>query len=217
MIKDRSVNHLFLRRIAANQTNTITLNKIYMKKILFVLFVFQLTFMSLLAQTGAVPAVDKSPMDMSYYPSGYPVLKIQDKITEPLIARVIYSRPQKSGRTIFGGLVKNGEVWRLGANEATEIEFFKPVRISGRKVKAGRYSLYAVVSENSWTLILNKETDTWGAFKYDAKKDVLRTEAAVQKAEGPVEYLSLYFEKTASGCNLVIVWDTTRVNLPITF
>ena len=64
-------------------------------------------------------------MDMAYYPVNYPVLKIQDKLTESLAARVIYSRPQKAGRTIFGSLVKYGEVWRLGANEATEIEFFK--------------------------------------------------------------------------------------------
>ena len=62
--------------------------------------------------------LDKSPMDMSYYPHNYPVLKIQDKITETLVARVMYSRPRKGGRTIFGGLVKYGELWRLGANES---------------------------------------------------------------------------------------------------
>src|SRR4051812_36369771 len=72
------------------------------------------------AQTK-LPPVDKSPMDMSYYPNSYPVLKIQDKITEPLVARVIYSRPQKNGRTIFGELLEYGQVWRLGANEASEI------------------------------------------------------------------------------------------------
>src|SRR4051794_13928524 len=74
-----------------------------------------------------IPQLDKSPMDMAYYPDNYPVLKIQDKATEPLVARVIYSRPQKDGRTIFGGLVEYGTVWRLGANEATEIELYKDV------------------------------------------------------------------------------------------
>src|ERR1700733_15232085 len=63
--------------------------------------------------------MDSSPMDMSYYPVNYPVLKIQDKSNKPLIARVVYSRPQKKGRALFGELVKYGEVWRLGANEAT--------------------------------------------------------------------------------------------------
>jgi len=69
--------------------------------------------------------LDKSPMDMSYYPVGYPILKIQDKATEPMVMRLIYSRPQLNGRKIFGELQEYGKVWRLGANEATEIEFFK--------------------------------------------------------------------------------------------
>ncbi len=64
-------------------------------------------------------------MDMSYYPVNYPILKIQDKVTEPLVMRVIYSRPQLNGRKIFGELQAYGQVWRLGANEATEIEFLK--------------------------------------------------------------------------------------------
>ena len=64
-------------------------------------------------------------------------------------ARVIYGRPQKAGRPFFGpgGLVDYGQVWRLGANEATEIEFFESVRIGGKKIAKGRYTLYAVVNE----------------------------------------------------------------------
>jgi hypothetical protein len=188
-----------------------------MKKILLLLFAFQLVFLSLLAQSAGWPAVDKSPMDMSYYPTNYPVLKIQDKITEPLVARVIYSRPQKSGRTIFGGLVKAGEVWRLGANEATELQLFRNVHVKGKKLKAGRYTLYALISDGTWTIIINKETDTWGSFKYDAKKDVLRTEVSVQRTDNPVEYLSMMFEKTASGCNLLIAWENLKITLPMTF
>ncbi len=99
-----------------------------MKKNIALLAVFQLFFICLLAQS-TLPPVDKSPMDMSYYPANYPVSKINDKITEPLAARIVYSRPQKTGRAIFGGLLKYGEVWRMGANEATEIEFFKHVRL----------------------------------------------------------------------------------------
>lgn len=183
-----------------------------MKKVFFLLLVFQLGFLCLTAQS--LPAVDKSPMDMSYYPVNYPVLKIQDKITEPLAARVVYSRPQKAGRLIYGGLVKYGEVWRLGANEATEIEFFKPVKIDGKKVAKGRYTLYAIAYENSWTFILNKDTDTWGSFKYDIKKDVVRLTVPVQKTE-PVESLSMAFEKSATGFSLVVAWDTIKASLPI--
>lgn len=153
---------------------------------------------------------------MSYYPSNYPVLKIQDKLTEPLVARVVYSRPQKAGRVIFGGLVKYGEVWRLGANEATELELFKHARIGGKRVAKGRYTLYAIVNENSWTIIVNKETDTWGAFKYDAKKDIVRVNVPVQKISEPVESLAMAFEKTSTGFSLVIAWDTVKVAMPIT-
>ncbi|MCX8019969.1 MAG: DUF2911 domain-containing protein [Chitinophagaceae bacterium] len=179
--------------------------------------IFLALYFPLKAQINGVPPVDKSPMDMSYFPVNYPILKIQDKATEPLTARVIYSRPQKAGRTIFGGLVKNGEVWRLGANEATEIEFFRPVKISGKKIKPGRYTMYAIVSDSSWTLIINKETDVWGSFRYDPKKDVVRTEVTPQKTDNVVEYFSMMFEKNASGCNLIIAWDMTRVALPIVF
>ncbi len=188
-----------------------------MKKFITLLFVFQSVFLGLMAQQSSLPAIDKSPMDMSYYPPNYPVLKIQDKITEPLVARVIYSRPQRSGRSIFGGLVKTGEVWRMGANEATELELFSAVRINGKKVKAGRYTLYAIVNENTWTLIINKETDTWGSFKYDMKKDWLRVILPVQKTDSMSEYLSMAFEKTAAGCNLIIAWELTKVTLPMTF
>lgn len=152
---------------------------------------------------------------MSYYPVNYPVLKIQDKITESLAARVIYSRPQKTGRTIFGGLVKYGEVWRLGANEATEIEFFKQVKIGGKKIARGRYTLFAIVNENTWIFILNKDTDTWGAFKYDEKKDVIRITVNVQKIETPLESLAMSFEKSNGGFNLIVAWDTIKAALPI--
>jgi len=187
-----------------------------MKKAIGLLVLFQLFFTCLMAQT-ALPPVDKSPMDMSYYPNNYPVLKIQDKITEPLITRIVYSRPQKAGRGIFGGLVKYGEVWRLGANEATEIEFFKNVHIGGKKISKGRYTLYAIVNENNWTIIVNKETDTWGSFKYDAKKDLVRADVVTQRTDAVLESLVMAFEKTATGCNLVIAWDNVKVSLPITF
>ena len=188
-----------------------------MKKFFALALALQFVFISLSAQTSSLPPVDNSPMDMSYFPNNYPVLKIQDKITELPSARVIYSRPQKISRAIFGGLVKYGEVWRMGANEATEIEFFKQVNIGGKKISKGRYTLYALVNETSWTIILNKDTDTWGAFRYDTKKDVIRTEVPVQKTDAPVESLSMVFEKTTPGCNLIIAWENTKVSLPITF
>ena len=174
------------------------------------------SFLFSFSQPSKLPEVDKSPMDVSYYPNNYPILKIQNKATEPLVARILYSRPQKQGRKIFGELVEYGKVWRLGANEATEIEFYKDVKIGGKKVSKGRYTLYAIVSENVWTMILNKDTDIWGAFKYDSKKDVLRTDVPVQKTDEVVESMSMLFEKSATGVSLIIAWEQVKVTLPIT-
>ena len=186
-----------------------------MRKISFcicLLFVFSLSY----PQSSKLPEVDKSPLDVSYYPNNFPVLKIQNKASESLTARVLYSRPQKQGRKIFGELVEYGQVWRLGANEATEIEFYKDVKIGGKKVAKGRYTLYAIVNENAWTLIINKETDTWGAFKYDPKKDLLRTEVEVEKTAEVVESMSMWFDKAVNGISLNIAWEQVRVSLPIT-
>ena len=107
-----------------------------MKKIPTLVLFLLIGCVAVQAQTK-FPKVDKSPMDMVYFPDAYPHLKIQNKPTEPLIARVIFSRPQKNGRTIFGELLEYGKVWRLGANEATEIEFFQNVKIGNTKIKKG--------------------------------------------------------------------------------
>ena len=163
------------------------------------------------------PALDKSPMDMSYFPANFPILKIQNKASEPLACRVLYSRPQKNGRVVFGDLIEYGKVWRLGANEATEIELYKDVKIDNARLKKGRYSLYAIPFQDKWTLIFNKETDIWGAFQYDEKKDVLRMDVKLEKQTDPIEAFTLVFDKTDSGTNMVMAWDDVKATLPITF
>jgi len=185
-----------------------------MKKLVIIVTLCTISFAGLMAQTK-LPPLDKSPMDMSYYPNNFPVLKIQDKVTEPLVARVIYSRPQKNGRNIFGDLLEYGKVWRLGANEATEIEFFQNVNINNTKVKKGRYTMYCIPYADKWTLIINKETDTWGSFKYDQKKDLLRVDVPLQKVTDVDDAFAMVFEKAATGINLVIAWDDLKVSLPI--
>jgi hypothetical protein len=188
-----------------------------MKKAIFLLcaFIFLHTAFAQSNKSVKLPGLDKSPLDMAYYPANYPVLKIQEKVTEPLVARVIYSRPQKNNRVIFGELVEYNKVWRLGANEATEIEFYREVKIDGKKIAKGKYTLYALVNPAQWTIILNKETDTWGAFKYDESKDVARVNVPVQKLPAPVEPFTMVFEKTGPGFNLKIAWDDVEVSLPV--
>ena len=167
------------------------------------------------ADSTVFPEMDKSPMDMCYCPDNYPVLKISEKAAAAPFVRVIYGRPVKNGRSIFGELVEYGKVWRLGANEATEIEFYKDVTIDDKKIKKGRYTLYAIPDQSNWTIIINKDTDTWGAFKYDSANDVARIAVPVKNTNSPVETLSMKFIKTDTGFNLVIAWDTVEVMLPI--
>jgi Protein of unknown function (DUF2911) len=174
---------------------------------------FSINVMAQDAQT--IPPIDKSPMDMSTYPVNYPLLKIQDKATIPLVARVTYSRPQKNNRVIFGELLEYNTVWRFGANENTEIEFFKDVKINKVLVKKGKYSIFAIPNTDKWTIILNKDLNTWGSFKYDKAKDVLRVDIAVQKATEIAEAFYIYFDKTITGFSLNAGWDDVKITLPI--
>jgi len=187
-----------------------------MKKILALLTLF--CFATILATAqSTLPGLDKSPMDMSYCPSNYPGLNAQGKPTDALTARIIYGRPQKNGRAIFGSLIEYGKVWRLGANESTEIDLFKPVTIDGKKIAEGRYTVYAIPDSAKWTIIINKATDSWGAYIYDKKLDVLRVDVPVQKQTTSTEALTIIFEKATSGANLAVYWDDVKVALPITF
>ncbi len=187
-----------------------------MRLIHFLTFCVFIITQSLHAQDNKVPALDKSPMDMSYCPNNFPVLKVQEKISDSLIARVIYSRPAKNGRAIFCDLVEYGKVWRLGANEATEVEFFKNVIINNIKVKKGRYTLYAIPFETKWTIIVNREVDTWGSFIYNPKKDIVRIDVPAELTSQITETFSIYFDLKGNAGQMNILWDNVRVKVPFT-
>lgn len=174
---------------------------------------FVLTVLSPKAQ---LPEPDKSPLDISYAPANYPILKFQGRQQAPLpLARVIYSRPQKNGRDLFGKEIKYGEIWRLGANETTEIEFFRAVSFGGKSIKKGRYSLYCIPSANSWVIIFNKDLYTWGAFSYQMQSDVARFTVPVTRQSGvSVEYFTMYFNEANQ---LVILWGDVRAIVPFKF
>ncbi len=185
-----------------------------MKTFLITLLLFTGTLAGI-AQPKVAP-LDTSPLDIAYFPENYPLLRIQQKVTEPPVARVIYSRPQKNNRPIFGALIEYGKVWRLGANEASEIEFFQNVKINNVKVKKGRYTLYAIPNLTTWTLILNKENDIWGSFAYDIKKDIVRMDVPVMKQNAITDAFAMVFEKTSNGgFNLSALWDDVKVSLPV--
>lgn len=167
------------------------------------------------------PAVDASPADMVHYPdksrySNY--LKPEElEGSEPQV-KVSYARPQMKGRKIFGELLPYGEVWRVGANESTEISFYQDVMIGDADVRAGRYNLYATVNATEWTFILNTDIPAWGAANRDESKDVASITVPVSSDTESLEALSMIFNKVdADHVELVVGWDTTRAALPIKF
>lgn len=163
------------------------------------------------AQNQKFQPLDSSPADIVYYPLN--VSKAKDE-SSPLI-KVIYSRPSKKGREIFGMLEQYGKIWRMGANESTEIRFYKSARINERKIKAGTYSLFAIPDKENWTIIINKQLDKWGAFTYNEAKDVMRFKVPVKKMAKPLEAFTITFNPASAGAIMVIAWDTSIVEFPI--
>lgn len=192
-----------------------------MKNTLILTGILMLTVLGANAQK--LRGLDKSPMDMAYYPDNFahdrkfsPKPEWKDKA----LARITYSRPNKKDREVFGKLIPYGKMWRVGANEATEIKFFNDVMIQGKKVKAGTYSLYAIPTETEWTIILNTDLDQWGEYSYKEGMDVARFKASVKNLDEVVENLTIQFKQANDKLNeaiMMVAWDKTVVELPISF
>ncbi len=147
---------------------------------------------------------DVSPMDLAIY-------KNQD---EEVVARVIYSRPLKRDREIFGKLVPYNEVWRTGANEATELTLYRDMKVADVVVEAGTYSLYTIPGEKEWTVILNNRTNTWGAYEYTDQEDRVRIKVPVRNAPATIESFSMAFVTRNDGADLLMGWDNKYVEVP---
>ena len=184
-----------------------------MKKLNLLLAVLACSFTDSLAQ--AFPGADKSPMDMAYFPHNF---AHDRKEGEKALVRVTYSRPAKNGREVFGKLVPYGKVWRVGANESTEIKFYSDVTIKGEKVSAGTYSLFAIPGEKEWTIIFNSDLDYWGAYSYNEKNDVARISVPPLESAETVENFAIRFSKNgSSGAVMRMGWDKTMVEVPMEF
>ncbi len=158
--------------------------------------------------------------------------------------QVRYGRPYKKGRMIFGeakdrswlpqgrfwtvgfrlftglprttgALVPDGEYWRLGANDATEISFSKDVLFAGKEIRSGTYRMYAVPNPGTWQVSLNSETGKFGYSEPDYTLDVLKVDVPAGRAPSETEQFTINFEPDATGAKMNFVWDTTRVSIPI--
>lgn len=167
------------------------------------------------------PKMDKSPLDIAYYPADA-VKRGFKKTDEEKIAgtpkmRVIYSRPQKKEREIFGKLVKYNKEWRLGANETTEVNFFTDVEVGGSKLAAGRYTMICVPTEKEWTIKFSKDLDHWGAYSYNAENDVASITVPTQKASAEIESFSVVLHSPKDNIvHIKMGWDMTVVEIPVT-
>jgi len=162
---------------------------------------------------------DASPMDLVQFPD---MSRLRNFVEEKDLAanepqvRVVYSRPQMKGRTIFGDMLKFGEMWRVGANETTEVTFFKDVMVGGKELKAGRYGLFAEVNDGSWEFILHKSVQSWGNANFDEKDIVVKVKAPTEKTPETLEALSMSFVDKGNGqLHLVVGWENTMARLPI--
>jgi hypothetical protein len=145
------------------------------------------------------------------------IASITHKPTDTYV-KIVYGQPYKNGRMIFGDLIPYGEVWRTGANEATEMTTTKPILFNGNRIDAGTYGLFSIPRKNRWTIILNDSLGQWGAFDYNQSRDLLRTDVKAEKNKQMTEKFALNFsEMQGNAASIVLLWDSTRTTIPIEF
>lgn len=175
-----------------------------MKRMFAIVFLsFIVTISSIQAQAPAVPAASPSA-------SLYQVVGISE-------VTVKYARPSVKGRTIFGGLVPYGEVWRTGANTNTTLTISHEATIGGVKVPAGTYGLFTIPGTSEWTVILSKDNANWGSGNYKKENDAARFTVKPEKVSN-VELLTFNFESVDSDrARLTISWADVKTGFDIVF
>ncbi len=131
--------------------------------------------------------------------------------------KITYSQPQKKGREIFGKLVPYDQVWRTGANEATELTITKNMQINGTLLKAGTYSLFTIPQKDKWTVIINSEVGLWGSYNYNSKLDVMRFDVPVATSDTLYESFTMQFDHRNEVADLQLLWDKTKISIPFRF
>lgn len=128
-----------------------------------------------------------------------------------------YGRPYVKGRNVWADpIAPFGKVWRTGADEATKLTTEADLMIGSLHVPAGAYSLFTIPGEKEWTLILNKEADQWGAYKYDQGKDLGRVKMTARKLSSPVEQLTISIESQGGNRGVLkIAWSDMEASAPV--
>jgi hypothetical protein len=128
--------------------------------------------------------------------------------------KVVYGQPHKRDRVVFGELVPYGQVWRTGANEATEITFTGDVEIAGETIPAGTYSVFTIPGEDTWTFILNSGLGIWGT-RYNEANNVFTATFPAETLDTTWEAFTIRMEREENTARLNMMWDNTKVIVPI--
>lgn len=133
--------------------------------------------------------------------------------------RVVYHRPGVNERTIWGGLVPYGQVWRTGANENTLVSFSTDVTVEGQPLPAGTYGLHTVpgqpAAEGDWTIVFSNDVHAWGSFNYDPERDALRVTAKPRKAEHMERFEIAFDDLEDDSASMVLRWAEVAVPVKI--
>ena len=105
-----------------------------------------------------------------------------------------------------------GQVWRLGANEATTFVTNGDLTAEGKEIPAGSYTIFAVPDQTKWTLIISKKTGEWGIPYPGEPYELGRMEMKTSKLPSPTEALTISFDQTNSGCTMNVDWEMTRAS-----
>ncbi|MBA6152739.1 DUF2911 domain-containing protein [Gelidibacter maritimus] len=133
---------------------------------------------------------------------------------------VLYNRPYKKGREVFGALVPYNQVWRTGANEATTFTTNKTLIVDGISVPKGVYTLWTVPNDSIWKVYFNTKQYPWGVDEQmrpmrEPKYDLLEVDVPVIDIDSTVEQFTIAFDNTVDVLKMTMAWDHTKIEVPI--
>jgi hypothetical protein len=130
---------------------------------------------------------------------------------------VDYSRPNKNGREIFGGLVPYGRLWRTGANAPTKIKFSHAVTLGGKEIPAGEYALFTIPTADEWTIIISKDAKVQSTADYKQENDAARITARPEPVPKTIETFTIELaDVKGASATLNFLWDKTSVPVKLT-
>jgi hypothetical protein len=126
---------------------------------------------------------------------------------------VVYSRPSLRGRPL-DLLVPPGQVWRMGANNATVLTTDREIRLGEVRLPPGSYSLFLDrETGGGWTLIVNEQTGMSG-LERDPARDLHRLPLEARVDAEHTEVFTISIEPAGAGGVLRARWGSVDVSAP---